>query len=150
MVTRKVTVDAVRMWCKRYRGKISGPLLDRIDIQVQVNRPPVESLRPDAPKGEASDKVASRVDGARKIQLARSGKPNAHLSSAELSQVFQASRETYDLLESAMDKLSLSARAYQRVQRVARTIADLAGEDTVATMHVAEALRMRQLDRTIA
>jgi magnesium chelatase family protein len=133
---------------QRYRGKISGPLLDRIDIQVQVNRPPVESLRPDAPKGEASSSVAMRISAARKIQMARSGKTNADLSSAELNSVFQSDGETFDLLEAAMDKLSLSARAYQRVQRVARTIADLADEETITAMHVAEALRMRQLDRS--
>jgi len=134
---------------QRYRGRISGPLLDRIDIQVQVNRPPVESLRPDAPEGEKSRVVAERINVARKIQLGRCGKTNADLSSAELNRVFLAGSDSFDLLESAMDKLSLSARAYQRVQRVARTIADLAGVDTVTTMHVAEALRMRQLDCTI-
>jgi magnesium chelatase family protein len=134
---------------QRYRGRISGPLLDRIDIQVQVNRPPVESLRPDAPEGEKSRVVAERIKVARKIQLARCGKTNADLSSTELKRVFLAGSDSFDLLESAMDKLSLSARAYQRVQRVARTIADLAGVDTVTTMHVAEALRMRQLDCAI-
>ncbi len=138
----RCSADVVR----RYRGKISGPMLDRIDIQVQVNRPPVASLRPDAPKGEESASVAMRISAARKIQLARSGKTNATLSSAELNEVFLSGSETFDLLEAAMDKLSLSARAYQRVQRVARTIADLAGEETIATLHVAEALRMRQLD----
>ena len=132
---------------QRYRGKISGPLLDRIDIHVQVNRPPVESLRPDAPKGEPSSSVARRISRARNIQLARCGKTNADMSSAELNAVFRSDSDTYDLLETAMDKLSLSARAYQRVQRVARTIADLANEEIVSTRHVAEALRMRQLDR---
>jgi len=131
---------------ERYRGKISGPLLDRIDIHVQVNRPPVESLRPDAPRGEPSACVAKRISAARRIQLARNGKTNAALSSAELNAVFQSGRETFHLLEAAMDKLSLSARAYQRVQRVGRTIADLAGVESIATMHIAEALRMRQLD----
>jgi len=87
-----------------------------------------------------------RISVARKIQLARSGKANATLSSAELNEVFLSGSETFDLLEAAMDKLSLSARAYQRVQRVARTIADLAGEERISTLHVAEALRMRQLD----
>ena len=132
---------------QRYRGKISGPLLDRIDIRVQVNRPSAESLRPDAPKGEPSSSVAKRISDARDIQMARSGKTNADLSSTELNRVFQSESETFDLLEAAMDRLSLSARAYQRVQRVARTIADLAGAESVTSMHVAEALRMRQLDR---
>lgn len=133
---------------QRYRGKISGPLLDRIDIQVQVNRPPVESLRPDAPKGEPSSRVAKRIGAARDIQITRSGKTNAALSSAELNGVFRSDGETFDLLEAAVDKLSLSARAYQRVQRVARTIADLADAEVITSMHVAEALRMRQLDRS--
>ena len=130
----------------RYQKRVSGPLLDRIDIQVQVNRPPMESLRPDAPRGESSSSVAERISAARDIQLARAGKTNADLSSAELNGVFHADSETFDLLETAMEKLSLSARAYQRVQRVARTIADLADEEIIASMHVAEALRMRQLN----
>lgn len=133
---------------QRYRGKISGPLLDRIDIQVQVNRPPAESLRPDAPRAEPSSSVARRIHAAREIQMARSGKTNAALSSAELNCVFKSGNETFDLLESAMERLSLSARAYQRVQRVARTIADLADAEVITPMHVAEALRMRQLDKT--
>lgn len=132
---------------QRYRGKISGPLLDRIDIHIEVNRPPVALLRPDAPKGEASASVARRVAAARAIQVARSGKANAALGAAELAEVFRAEQNCLALLEQASEKLSLSARAYQRIQRVARTIADLAGEDTVSRGHMAEALSLRQLDR---
>jgi magnesium chelatase family protein len=133
---------------RRYRGKISGPLLDRIDMHVEVNRPPVSVLRPGAPKGEASDRVAARVLVARKIQTLRAGKVNAQLSSRELGAVFLPDNACISLLEKAAEKLALSARAYQRVQRVARTIADLAGVNQVTAMHVGEALSMRQLDRS--
>lgn len=141
----RCSAEAVR----RYRGKISGPLLDRIDIHIVVNRPSVEVLRPDAPSGEASAKVAERVLAARQIQTTRSGKANASLGSAELGDVFVANDECFALLEQAAENLALSARAYQRVQRVARTIADLAGDEIIAAMHVAEALGMRQLDRIV-
>jgi len=132
---------------QRYRGKISGPLLDRIDIHVEVNRPPISVLRPDAPKGESSERVAERVLAAREIQMQRSGKVNAELSGNELGAVFQADDGCVTLLENAAEKLALSARAYQRVQKVARTIADLAAEETVTEMHVGEALALRHLDR---
>lgn len=134
--------DAVR----RYRSRISGPLLDRIDIKVEVSRPRVDLLRPDAPKGESSASVFARVDKARQIQRLRCGKVNAALSVAELEQVFVAEPKCFDLLEKAAAKLTLSARAYQRTQRVARTIADLAGADTVCAAHMAEALSLRQVD----
>jgi magnesium chelatase family protein len=93
--------------------------------------------------------VAARVLAARKIQVKRSGTSNASLGGAQLAEAFDASDECFSLLERAAENLALSARAYQRVQRVARTIADLAGEKKIATMHVAEALRMRQLDRGV-
>ncbi|MDA0680455.1 MAG: YifB family Mg chelatase-like AAA ATPase [Proteobacteria bacterium] len=141
----RCTADAI----KRYRGKISGPLLDRIDIHIDVQRPPVALLRPDATKGESSADVAARVHAAREIQYTRKGKTNADLTAAELGDVFSADSHCYDLLERAAENLALSARAYQRVQRVARTIADLAGGKKIEMMHVAEALRMRQLDRSV-
>ena len=132
---------------QRYRARISGPLLDRIDIHIEVERPPVESLRPDAPKEEPSEAVAGRVAAARNRMLARSGKINADLTGAELNGSLDADRACFDLLEKATGNLSFSARAYQRVQRVARTIADLAGSDKVSVRHMAEALSLRQLDR---
>ena len=132
---------------QRYRGKISGPLLDRIDIHIQVNRPSVELLRPDAPKGEPSKQVAKRIRVAREIQFERAGKTNAALNTTELEKFVRADKASYALLERATEKLALSARAYQRIQRVARTIADLAGDESVRASHMAEALSMRQLDR---
>ena len=132
--------DAVR----RYRGRISGPLLDRIDIKVEVGRPPVSALRPDAPPGEASSVIAERVLAARELQLSRGGKPNAWLSASELGALYAGCGEVTDFLEEAASKLALSARAYQRVQRLARTIADLNGEIDVSRKRVAEALALWQ------
>ncbi len=132
---------------RRYRGKISGPLLDRIDIHMQVQRPPLASLRPNAPAEEASSEVSLRVTNARSIQLDRSGVCNAELSGSDLEEAFCAEEETWILLNRAADKLALSARGYQRVQRVARTIADLAVEKTVRKYHMAEALALRIPER---
>ena len=132
---------------RRYRGKISGPLLDRIDIQMQVNRPPLSVLRGDAPTGESSAVVAQRVQDARQIQLARSGVCNAELNGKTLKQAFTADQQCWSLLDKATEQFALSARAYQRVQRVARTVADLAGEETVTARHMGEALGLRHLDR---
>ncbi len=130
-----------------YRSKVSGPLLDRIDLHVEVSRPPKESLRHDADREEPSEEVAARVQNARRIQFDRGRTCNARLSGAALQDTCELSGDALLLLENATDRFNLSARAYQRVQRVARTIADLAGDETIAAEHVAEALSLRQLDR---
>ena len=130
-----------------YRGKISGPLLDRIDLHVEVQRPSRAALRPDAPPGERSRAVAARVSRARRIQLRRAGRCNARLEGAAEDVACCLAPEPLRLLENATEKFGLSARAYRRVQRVARTIADLAGEREIGVPHVAEALSLRQLDR---
>jgi magnesium chelatase family protein len=140
----RCSVEAVR----RYRGKISGPLLDRIDIHVEVARPAPELLRPDAPASESSAAVAARVAVARNRQLERCGRINAELTGDLLDRYLDAEPECFRLLERATATLAFSARAYQRVQRVGRTIADLAGETRVLPEHVAEALALRHLDRT--
>ena len=130
-----------------YRSKVSGPLLDRIDLHVEVSRPPKEALRGGSAGGESSRQVAKRVQAARMIQLQRSRCCNAHLSGAALHDACELSGRALRLLENATDKFNLSARAYQRVQRVARTIADLASAREIAPEHVAEALSLRQLDK---
>lgn len=142
----RCSADAV----SRYRSRISGPLLDRIDIQMQVARPPAKVMRPDAGNEECSAAVAARVAAARELQLARSGVCNAQLAGAALNDAFTAGHGVWQLLEKAMDNLALSARACQRVQRVARTIADLAGDNSINKAHVAEALALRQFDRGAA
>ena len=140
----RCTLEQVR----RYRARISGPLLDRIDLHVDVPRPPREVLRPDSPAdGELSSVIAARVAAARNRQLARSGRPNARLSTREINRHCIPEAAGQQLLERAMERLGLSARGYHRVLKVARSIADLAGSDTILNAHVAEAIGYRVLDR---
>jgi magnesium chelatase family protein len=132
-----------------YRSKISGPLLDRIDLHVTVGRPPKQALRKNGPDGERSSVVADRVSRARATQLRRSGACNARLRAADVEAQCWLDKECLRLLEQAVDKFSLSARSYQRVLRVARTIADLAKAETITPPHIAEALSLRTLDRSL-
>jgi magnesium chelatase family protein len=135
----------------RYRARLSGPLLDRIDMHIDVPRPPREALRPGAAAGEeGSATVRARVEAARARQLARSGVPNSALSNRELDRVCRLSAADGQLLEQAMDRLGLSPRAHHRVLKVARTIADLAGAEDIATPHLSEAIGYRRLDRPLA
>ena len=140
------TADAVRS----YRGRVSGPLLDRIDLKVAVSRPSVAALRPGADPGESSRDVAARVATARERQRVRWGTANADVGVAEVDEAFRRNPAAFELLEQAAAKLSLSARGCRRVQRVALTIADLAGHATVGQASVAEALALWQPDRKLA
>jgi magnesium chelatase family protein len=126
-----------------YRGRVSGPLLDRIDLHVPMSRLPSADLRPDAPRGESSATVRERVATARAVQLRRAGKPNARLADAEAAPHCRLGARDQALLEQAVDQLRLSARAMHRVLRVARTIADLDGSDAIGSTHLAEALGYR-------
>ncbi|HEV2211902.1 MAG TPA: YifB family Mg chelatase-like AAA ATPase [Gammaproteobacteria bacterium] len=133
---------------QRYRSRISGPLLDRIDLHVEAPRVAREALRPDTPPdGETSDTVAQRVAAARTRQLARGRKPNARLTTREINRHCKPDDLGQRLLERAMEQLGLSARAYHRILKVARTIADLGESETVMSAHVAEAVGYRVLDR---
>lgn len=127
----------------RYRGRVSGPLLDRIDIHVEVARLPPAALRPDAPPGEATAAVRARVEAARARQQQRAGKPNARLDRRETDLHCRLTGHDQALLERAIEQLQLSARAMHRILRVARTIADLDGSDAIATAHLTEALGYR-------
>jgi magnesium chelatase family protein len=134
----------------RYRARLSGPLLDRLDIHVAV--PPVEvSALVRGTRGETSAAVRERVSRARAVQLARSRQSkapsslNALLSGTELERVVSLETESRKLIEAAVSRLGLSARAFSKVLRVARTIADLEGEEHVRTPHVAEAIQGRLL-----
>ena len=128
----------------RYRARISGPLLDRIDLHVEVPR-----LRDDGDSGpaESSAAVRGRVAKARAVQIARAAKPNQGLSVSEIGKHCALAPGSRRLLSRAMEKLHLSARARDRVLRVARTIADLAQCERIDDAHVAEAISFRTLDR---
>jgi magnesium chelatase family protein len=129
-----------------YRNRISGPLLDRIDLHIEVPRVPSEVLASDE-AAESSAAVAERVAAARDRQLVRQGRANAQLDGPVVVSRVKAERAALQLLAGAMRQLALSARAYHRVLRVARTIADLSGSAAVTTGHVSEAITLRQLDR---
>jgi magnesium chelatase family protein len=135
---------------ERYRGKLSGPLLDRIDIHLAMTRLSHEELHLNAPLGEPSSVIRRRVIAARSLQMQRSGVCNAHLSQADLKTHCQLDSGNQELLDKAMNALQLSARATYRILRVARTIADLAASPTIGTPHLAEAIQYRQLDRALA
>jgi len=128
----------------RYRSRVSGPLLDRIDLHVEVSR-----LRhdDDCALAEPSAAVRERAARARAVQIDRAGKPNQGLSVSELRTYCTLSPSGRKLLARAMEKLHLSARARDRVLRVARTIADLAQSERIGDGHVAEAIGFRTLDR---
>ncbi|HXZ54920.1 MAG TPA: YifB family Mg chelatase-like AAA ATPase [Burkholderiales bacterium] len=130
----------------RYRAKISGPLLDRIDIQIEVPTLREEELT-SAAGGEKSAQVRSRVEAARSRQDARQQKLNSQLGVRELEKHCAAEGAAKELLKQAIARLNLSARAYHRVLKLARTIADLAGDATLGVAHMAEAIQYRRLDR---
>jgi magnesium chelatase family protein len=127
----------------RYRARLSGPLLDRIDLAVGVPVLPPAELDA-APTGERSATVAQRVAAARARALARQGRPNALLEAADLDTHAPLEPAARALLQQAATKLAWSGRAYHRVLRVARSIADLAARDTLDTAAVAEAIQLRR------
>jgi magnesium chelatase family protein len=128
----------------RYRARISGPLLDRIDIQIEVPALPENELT-QAAAGEASAVIRDRVQTARDKQMARQGKPNSALSTKEIDLHCAADPAGESLLKQAISRLNLSARAYHRVLKLARSIADLAGSASVTAPHIAEAIQYRRL-----
>ena len=130
-----------------YRGKISGPLLDRIDLHVEVTRPATTVLRSGNADGESSATVAARIRNAWCLQMQRSGTSNARLEGEQFAEHCDAGDRCWALLENAAEQFNLSARAHQRVLRVSRTIADLSNAKNIRPPHVAEALSMRCLDR---
>ncbi len=130
----------------RYRARLSGPLLDRIDLSVEVPALAQEDLL-HAPAGEASARVRERVVAARERQLARQGTPNARLPAGEVDRHCRIDGEGEALLKQAIARLNLSARAFHRVLRVARSVADLDGRETLAAAHIAEAVQYRRFDR---
>jgi magnesium chelatase family protein len=139
-------IEAIR----RYRSRISGPLLDRIDLQVEVPRLAPAELRMGQVPNESSAGVRERVVAARERMLARTGTPNARLDQAQTREACRLEAADEALLERAMDSLQLSARALHRILRVARTIADLDASAAIRTPHLSEALGYRRFERALA
>ena len=137
---------------QRYRARISGPLLDRIDIHIEAPALSIAELRNEQP-GESSDDIRQRVEAARQRQLERFQDSrvtsNARMSPPQLKKFCMITPSLGDLLQQAMEQLSLSARAYDRILKVARTIADLAGAQHIAAPHLLEAIQYRSLDRNV-
>ena len=130
----------------RYRGRISGPLLDRIDIHVDVPAVPQDDLLRQT-ASEASAEVRQRVAAAHRVQIERQGKSNSNLGTREMDKWCRPEPAAEGLLRQAIAKLGLSARSYHRVLKLARSIADLAHSNAIAVAHVAEAIQYRKLDR---
>ena len=146
---------------QRYMNKISGPLLDRIDIHCEIQAVPFASLSEMKP-GEPSEKIRERVIRARNIQIERfssiklpsslgggGGRPhcNAQMTEKMIHEFAEPDAASLEMLRMAMERLKLSARAYSRILKVARTIADLEGSERVQSNHIAEAIGYRNLDR---
>ena len=136
---------------QRYLGKISGPLLDRIDIHIEVTPVPFDKLSDDR-KGEPSVAIRKRVEVAREIQTKRFEiltdiHYNAQMGTKHIREFCKLNTSSKELLKSAMQRLNLSARAYDRILKVARTIADLEGSENVGESHISEAIQYRSLDR---
>lgn len=131
---------------QRYRNRVSGPLLDRIDIQVEVLRPETSILSAQSDNIESSEQVRCRVIEARQVQIERAGKPNAMQTNNDLKRYCQIKDETLQLLEHAAQQLYLSPRACHRILKVSRTIADLDQAQTIGSVHVAEAIAFRRLN----
>lgn len=130
----------------RYRNRISGPLLDRIDLHIEVPAVPEKELA-SRQAGESSAAVRERVAGARQLQLDRQGKPNVMLSVKEVEEHCAGDVKAAEFARQAIGRLGLSARAYHRILKVSRTIADLAAVAAVSTAHVAEAVQYRRFER---
>ena len=136
---------------QKYLSRISGPLLDRIDIHIEIVPVPFEKLS-ELKESESSEKVRERVIKARQIQELRFREIdgvycNAQMSSKQMRSFAQIDKAGSDLLKNAMQRLNLSARAYDRIIKVARTIADLDDAENILSNHIAEAINYRNLDR---
>jgi magnesium chelatase family protein len=138
---------------QNYLGRISGPLLDRIDLHIEVPAVPFREITAER-TGETSAQIRERVIAARRIQQRRFANrsritSNARMGPKELKAHCALTESTLDLLRIAMADMNLSARAYDRILKVSRTIADLAGEQNITSDHVSEAIQFRSLDRQV-
>lgn len=133
----------------RYLNRLSGPFLDRIDIQIEVARLPKGMWSKDTEAPENSALVRARVQACRVRQISRQDKPNAHLSSAEIREYCKLSTDDNDFLELAVEKLGLSTRAHHKILKISRTLADMQGLENIAHEHLIEALSYRAMDRIL-
>jgi len=133
----------------KYMGRISGPLLDRIDIQIEVPALKMDEISADEGNAEKSEGILARVAMARERQLVRSAKTNAEMNTADIRRHCCLDEGGKSLLRAAMTRLNLSARAFHRILKVARTISDLESSESIQVTHVAEAIQYRSLDRQI-
>jgi magnesium chelatase family protein len=139
------SLQSIRM----YQSKLSGPLLDRIDLHIEVLEISQQELTNQQLVGEKSSAVKVRVEVARKIQITRQSKINAMLSSKELDSVCSLDDDSKKMLSMAIDKMGLSARGYYKILKVARTIADLNGSNIVSKKDIQEAIGYRKMDKFI-
>ena len=134
----------------KYMSKISGPLLDRIDLHIEVTGVQYKKLESEE-KGESSEEIKKRVNHARKIQVERYKEfeifSNSELTPRLIEEYCKLDERGKEILKKAFDRLGLSARAHGRILKVARTIADLAGEENILSPHIAEAIQYRSLDK---
>lgn len=135
---------------QRYLQRLSGPFLDRFDISVMIPALPKGSLSQPSQEGENSATIKERVIASRNRQLARQDKLNAHLTAAEIKQFCPLPSVDSEFLENAIEKLGLSVRAWHSIIKVARSIADLAGETNISRSHLSEALNYRAMERLLA
>jgi len=138
---------------QRYHAKISGPLLDRIDIHIEVPSLKYDELK-STQVAESSAEIRKRVNKAREMQLTRFEKKkkiycNAHLGSKDIRKFCPIDEQSQSLLKTAIERFGLSARAYDKVLKVARTIADLEGKGNIKVEHIAEAIQYRSLDKNV-
>src|SRR3569833_859101 len=131
----------------QYLGRLSAPLLERFDIHLEVPRVDLRDFDDFKLAGDTSVVVAERVKRARDIQIARQGKCNARLQDAQVNRLCALDKEGRKILNDSVDRWGLSARARQRILKLARTIADLAGDENLTAGHVGEAVQFRKFDR---
>ncbi len=132
---------------QQYLSKLSQPLLERIDLQIEVDSVSVEQLSNSSSKEESSEVIKKRVQNARDVQLKRQGKTNSELNASEIKLYCSLNKDSLDLLKKTSNKLHISARSYSRIQKISRTIADLQGSYSIGFDHVAEALQFRSLEK---
>lgn len=131
----------------QYMSRVSGPMLERFDIHLEVPRVNLTDFEDAALPSESSASVAARVQVAREIQIERQGRCNARLSDAQINRLCAPDKQGREILNTSMEQMGFSARTRQRILKLARTIADLSGEDTIGAHHVGEAIQFRTLDR---